>query len=173
MIFFLCCGNILAYTHLSNEYLIMFGNSKSKIAELTTSYNNSIISNSVVLDGNIVSLGTIRFDGKMTGRIICKDKVIIGPEAVVKGDIIAQHVEIGGTVIGTVEATETLVLKANCDIKGDLISKKLIIEDNAKFDGNCKMSNLQYPESLEEIDRIISDKSEQLLLNNDRTTVME
>ena len=151
----------------------MFGNSKSKIAELTTSYNNSIISNSVVLDGNIVSLGTIRFDGKMTGRIICKDKVIIGPEAVVKGDIIAQHVEIGGTVIGTVEATETLVLKANCDIKGDLISKKLIIEDNAKFDGNCKMSNLQYPESLEEIDRIISDKSEQLLLNNDRTTVME
>ncbi len=147
----------------------MFGN-KNKEKEgdkqlRSAVHNNSVVSNGVVLDGNLISLGAFRFDGRMTGRIICQDKVVIGQDGVVKGDIIAQHVDVYGTIIGTIEVTGILTLKTNCNVKGDMSAQKIVMEEGSAFDGNCKMHNLQYPEALKEIDKMISDGTDNVLID--------
>jgi len=59
------------------------------------------------------------------------------------GEIIANIVTIGGNVVGTVNAKDKLVLETKCVLKGDIITKVLVIEAGAKFDGKSNMGDVR------------------------------
>ena len=59
--------------------------------------------------------------------------------AFVKGDIIGQNVDFLGTIKGDFYVKDTLSLKGGCVVDGDLHIKRLQVELDAKFNGNCKM----------------------------------
>ena len=90
--------------------------------------------------GDIDSDGDIRMDGVMEGRLNCKGRVVIGPEARIKGTINAQNAEILGSVEGEINVIDLLSLKATAMIIGNLIMGKFIVEPGASFTGNCKMN---------------------------------
>jgi len=90
--------------------------------------------------GDIDSDGDIRMDGVMEGRLNCKGRVVIGPEARIKGTINASNAEILGSVEGEIIVTDLLSLKATALITGDLIMGKFMVEPGARFSGNCKMN---------------------------------
>ena len=90
--------------------------------------------------GNIDSEGDIRLDGILEGYLNCKGRVVIGPEAKIKGTIYARNVEVLGNVEGEITAIDLLSLKATAFITGDLIMGKFSVEPGARFTGNCKMS---------------------------------
>jgi len=90
--------------------------------------------------GTIESDGDIRLDGVLEGKLICKGRVVIGPEAHIQGTIYARNAEIFGNVEGEITVIEVLSLKANSLIAGDLIMGKFSVEPGARFTGNCKMS---------------------------------
>lgn len=90
--------------------------------------------------GDIESDGDIRMDGVMEGRLNCKGRVVIGPEARIKGTINAQNAEILGNVEGEINVIDLLSLKATALIIGDLIMGKFMVEPGASFTGNCKMN---------------------------------
>lgn len=90
--------------------------------------------------GDIDSDGDIRMDGVMEGRLNCKGRVVIGPEARIKGTINAQNAEILGNVEGEINVIDLLSLKGTALIIGDLIMGKLMVEPGASFTGNCKMN---------------------------------
>ena len=89
--------------------------------------------------GNINSDGDIRMDGVLEGNINCKGRVVVGPEAKIKGIIYARNAEILGTVEGEITVTDLLSLKGTAVIIGDLIMGKFSVEPGARFTGNCKM----------------------------------
>jgi cytoskeletal protein CcmA (bactofilin family) len=91
--------------------------------------------------GNIESDGDIRMDGVMEGKLNCKGRVVIGPEARIKGIINARNAEILGNVEGEIIVIDLLSLKATAVITGDLIMGKFSVEPGARFTGNCKMNN--------------------------------
>ncbi|NLE62438.1 MAG: polymer-forming cytoskeletal protein, partial [Bacteroidales bacterium] len=47
-----------------------------------------------------------------------------------------------GIVKGNIETSETLTLKASSNVMGDLMVKRLCIEPDAEFTGNCKMHKI-------------------------------
>jgi len=89
--------------------------------------------------GNIDSDGDIRMDGEMEGKLNCKGRVVIGPDAHVKGTIYASNAEILGFVEGEITVIELLSLKSTAVITGDLLMGKFSVEPGARFTGNCRM----------------------------------
>ena len=90
--------------------------------------------------GNIDSDGDIRMDGVMEGKLNCKGRVVIGPDARIIGTINASNAEILGYVEGEIFVSDLLSLKSTAVITGDLIMGKFSVEPGARFTGNCKMN---------------------------------
>ena len=103
----------------------------------------TIISNGVKIEGKVTSTGSIRVDGTLKGDLNAKGNVSVGEQGNINGEIVANIVTIGGKVLGTVNAKEKLVLETKCVLKGDIITKVLVIEAGAKFDGKSNMGDVQ------------------------------
>lgn len=99
----------------------------------------SRISAGTVFKGEITSPNDIRVDGIFEGRICSKGRVVVGEKATVKGDIICMNVDFCGTMKGNFYVKETLSLKSGCVVDGDLHVKRLQVELDARFNGNCRM----------------------------------
>ncbi|WP_339044734.1 polymer-forming cytoskeletal protein [Cardinium endosymbiont of Tipula unca] len=87
----------------------------------------------------------MRIEGKVTGGIQTKAKVVLSHTAQIQGNILAQNAEIGGEVKGTIAVAELLVLKSTAVVWGDIVASKLVFEEGACFDGKCKMGKENKP----------------------------
>ncbi|MCP4460041.1 MAG: polymer-forming cytoskeletal protein [Cytophagales bacterium] len=116
----------------------MFNKTEKKVAAEEVS-NSNIIGKGTTLTGDLETFGNLRVEGKLKGNIKSKSKIAFGQSSEVDGNVHAQNAEIAGHVSGTVEISETLVLKASAVIDGDIVTNKLLVESGATFNGSCKM----------------------------------
>ena len=93
------------------------------------------------ITGNIDSDGDIRIDGILDGILRCKGRVVLGPDARIKGEIHSNTAEIAGTVDGEITVSDLLSLKSTAIINGDLIMGRFSVEPGARFSGICKMNS--------------------------------
>ncbi|WP_419241661.1 bactofilin family protein [Cardinium endosymbiont of Nabis limbatus] len=114
----------------------MFNNKIKSTNPVTIS---NIIGQGSHLEGNITTTGNLRIEGKVTGAIKTKAKVVLSHTAQIEGNIAAHNAEIGGEVKGIIEVVELLVLKSTATVWGDIVANKLVFEEGACFDGKCKM----------------------------------
>lgn len=84
--------------------------------------------------GDITTQGTFRVDGRFDGNIAA-DWVVVGEGGVVKGDITAKTVVVGGKVEGNVTTEELLEVKHNGALRGDIKTKILSIAEGGVFEG--------------------------------------
>jgi cytoskeletal protein CcmA (bactofilin family) len=84
--------------------------------------------------GDVTVSGTLRIDGKMTGNITA-GWIIVGEKALVKGNLFATGIIVGGRVEGTVKADDLVELKPTAHLAGDIYSKKLAIAEGGLFTG--------------------------------------
>jgi cytoskeletal protein CcmA (bactofilin family) len=114
---------------------------KSTSYEGTRSDEATVISKGVKIEGKLSCSGNIRLDGEVQGDISSEGVVIIGENGKVNGQINADSITIGGRVAGTVRAKDKAVLEAKANLKGDIITKILMVEAGAIFNGNTKMGD--------------------------------
>lgn len=100
----------------------------------------TIISTGVMLEGKISSNGNVRIDGSVKGDIYAKGNVTIGSQGDVTGEMHAQVITLGGKVNGSVIANEKITLEQTAFLKGDLVTKILVVEEGAVFEGSSSMS---------------------------------
>ncbi|MCP3658827.1 MAG: polymer-forming cytoskeletal protein [Bacteroidetes bacterium] len=117
----------------------MFSGSKNNMPESTNSSN--IIGKETIIEGNITTSGNVRVEGKLIGNLTTKSKAVLGNDSRLEGKIVAQNAEIAGTLEGVIEVTELLILKPTAIVNGDIITKKLVFEKDAKFNGKCIMNS--------------------------------
>ncbi len=98
----------------------------------------TIISNDIHMLGNIISEGTLDVDGHIDGNIKCRS-ITIRKNGVIKGDVIADAIQVYGKVEGVLKAKE-VNLYASCHVEGVIIHETLTIEDGAFVDGQFKRS---------------------------------
>ncbi|MDP4114611.1 MAG: polymer-forming cytoskeletal protein [Bacteroidota bacterium] len=103
----------------------------------------SIISAGVVIEGKLSSSGNIRIDGRIKGDVIVTGNVTVGETGEVDGQVHGDVVTLGGKVNGTVNAKERLVLEAKANLKGDILTKILVVEAGAIFEGKSNMGSLK------------------------------
>lgn len=99
----------------------------------------SRISTSTTIKGEVNSQSDIRIDGNIEGKITSCGRVVVGENAVIKGDIVCENVDFWGTIEGNLYVKDTLTLKDTSKVKGNLNTRRLVVELGASFDGNCKM----------------------------------
>ena len=113
--------------------------------ELTNAEDVSILSSGVKIEGKLFSDGNVRIDGTLTGDVTVNGNLTLGDSAQLKGNIKANNVSVSGKVEGTIIASDKLILESKSALKGDLITKILVIEEGAKFDGNSSMGGNSKP----------------------------
>ncbi len=101
----------------------------------------TIISAGVYIEGKVTSNGNVRIDGRLNGDMTAEGNVTVGEGGEVNGEIKAEVINVGGTVNGSLNAREKVVLEAKSNLKGDLITKILVIEAGAMFDGKSSMGS--------------------------------
>lgn len=92
------------------------------------------------ITGDIISEGSVRIDGRISGSIRSKGDVIIGDNAVVDADIEAIYCEISGKVNGSVHSDTQLKIFKSGTLRGDIIVSSFTIEEGGIFQGNCDIN---------------------------------
>ena len=112
----------------------------SEIPPIRSAESINTLTSDVELDGEIHSKGTLIFDGRLNGGIHAAAELVVGANARIKGEIHAGAVTIYGQIIGNVTATERILAKSGAEVQGDLISKRLSMEEGVIFVGSSKIS---------------------------------
>lgn len=125
----------------------MFKNTKTKespakfntfIPSTNSSSHNSLVGGTVI-EGTVRSESDIRIDGTIKGKLHCKAKVIIGPGGVVEGEVTCANSVIEGKFDGKLNVSGLLHVKETALVEGEIITNKLIVQEGATFNVNCKM----------------------------------
>lgn len=95
--------------------------------------------------GTVIADTDFRIDGTIEGDLTCKGKVVIGEKGFLKGNAVCQNAEIQGTLDGKIDVASTLNLRATANVRGEVKTKVLIVEPNAKFNGTCQMGTTPEP----------------------------
>lgn len=96
----------------------------------------SIIATDMQIKGELKSHGELHIEGVVEGDIDVR-KLVVGIDAVVRGQINADSVRICGTVNGKITARE-VTLANTARMQGDIHHEILSIESGAKLEGMVK-----------------------------------
>lgn len=99
----------------------------------------SVVSSDMNILGNIISEGTIDFDGIIDGNIRC-GTLVLRQHGRVNGEVHAETVQIYGKVKGLIKA-KAVHLYSACSVEGVIMHETIAIEDGATIDGKFKRTN--------------------------------
>jgi len=110
----------------------MFGKDMEKL--------KSFLGTQSELQGDLKIKGILRLDGIVSGRIQA-DQVILSETALIKGEIVAKRIIVGGKVEGTLRASDLLEIGKKGKVQGEIFAKKLLIIEGGEFNGQIDMSS--------------------------------
>jgi cytoskeletal protein CcmA (bactofilin family) len=109
--------------------------SESSLSE-PARHQRAYIGKGIVVKGDICGTEDLHVDGEVVGRIDLADhEIVLGADARVKADLTAKTITIGGTVVGSVIATERAAITETGCVEGDLRAPRVEMADGAVFGG--------------------------------------
>lgn len=93
----------------------------------------SVLGRDLAITGNISASADLHVDGKVEGDITCAS-LVQGESSEIAGNVSAETARLSGTVRGSINARELVVLKT-ARIHGDVHYDALTIEQGAQVDG--------------------------------------
>jgi cytoskeletal protein CcmA (bactofilin family) len=100
----------------------------------------TIIGTNTVVDGPIHVNGDIIVGGTVKNNIEAKGIVRIPEGGVVDGFVTAKEVHLNGKVTKGIRAEEKIILGVKSEFSGDLVTKKLIVEEGAQISGKMQVN---------------------------------
>jgi cytoskeletal protein CcmA (bactofilin family) len=91
--------------------------------------------------GELRFRNTFRVDGRVKGRIVSENNLIVGETGDVEAEIDCGVISIRGKVVGQVRARQSIELLSGSQVFGTLSTPKLSVEEGALFQGDCDMKN--------------------------------
>jgi cytoskeletal protein CcmA (bactofilin family) len=85
--------------------------------------------------------GTVHVNGEFRGEIRSEDTLVVGEGAHVEGEIRVGTAIVTGEVVGTIQASEVVELRAPARVKGTIITPALIVERGVLVDGSTRMAD--------------------------------
>jgi len=93
------------------------------------------------IKGTVISGEDLYFDGEVDGSVQAdRSTVTVGPNARLTAGINARKVVIEGSVVGTIEASESIELRTTGNLVGNITTPRIVIEDGAYFKGSVDIS---------------------------------
>ena len=99
----------------------------------------SVLSSDLAILGNLISDGAVDIDGYVEGNVQCAS-ASIHKNGRVKGDVVAESIQIYGKVEGLIKARSVQLFKG-CHVEGVIMHESITIEDGAFVDGRFKRTD--------------------------------
>jgi cytoskeletal protein CcmA (bactofilin family) len=99
------------------------------------------VGKAVVFQGILTSSEDLTLDGSVDGTIkIPAHALTLGPDSQVRADIDARSVTIHGRVVGTIIASERVIVYASGSVEGDITAPRVAIAEGAVVQGHVETS---------------------------------
>ena len=99
----------------------------------------SRLGKSISIKGELRSEESVILEGRIEGAVFCeKDSVVLTESCDMKGDVIANDITVFGRVAGKLVAADYVDLRPDAAVTGQILSKRLILEDGARFQGRVE-----------------------------------
>ncbi len=95
------------------------------------------------LIGELITDSSIRIDGEVEGNITCAGKVLLGENALIKGNLICNEADVEGRITGDLKVEALLTLREKSKVEGNINTNKIEIHQGAIFLGNCSMGGVK------------------------------
>jgi cytoskeletal protein CcmA (bactofilin family) len=106
------------------------------------------IGKSLFVTGKIVSTEDLTIHGGVEGTIELGDhSLTIGDGATIKSDLVAQTINISGTVTGNVMATIKVDVRASASVTGDITTPLITVADGAVIIGSVDATGKEKPKA--------------------------
>src|SRR5215831_11018717 len=100
------------------------------------SEQGAAIGKSLVIKGEVSGSESLYIDGKVEGSInLSGNRVTIGRNGQVSATINAREVVVQGKIVGNVNASDRLNVRAEGSLTGDVVAQRISVEDGAFFKG--------------------------------------
>ena len=116
----------------------------SRRNDYSEDYPESVVGQSVRIEGDLISEGDLQVEGTVTGRVNTTRNLTVGETARIQADIQAQNATVAGVVEGNIKVEDTLVIEETGKVLGNIYCRKLGVREGAYFGGQCSMEE---PES--------------------------
>ncbi len=113
----------------------------AKLEQTTGEAAISLIAPGTKIVGDCETDGTIRVEGQVEGTLKAGKSIVVGRSGEVVGDIITQDCVVSGRVSGNVTAESRLELQSTCDIQGEIRSRRVQLDEGARFNGQVHMED--------------------------------
>jgi cytoskeletal protein CcmA (bactofilin family) len=101
--------------------------------------------------GTMVCDGSVRIDGVCEeGSIRTVGNIVVGPEAKVGADLIAENVSVSGAVTGKITASGRLEILSTGKVWGDVNVGSFLLDEDGYFKGQLAMKDGPDPPSFEQ-----------------------
>lgn len=117
--------------------------SESADQDNTSGELNAFLGTGTRFTGHLSFEGSVRIDGHFLGTINASGTLILGREALVKGEVEVASLNSNGTFIGTVRATRHAHLHECAVFDGHIITPELGMDQGAVLNGSIEMPNNQ------------------------------
>jgi cytoskeletal protein CcmA (bactofilin family) len=100
---------------------------------------DSLVGSTTRIEGNLFFSGGLRVDGVIRGNVAAlpdqPGTLVVSEHARIDGEVQATHIVVNGTIIGAVNASESLELQAGSRVKGDVHYKSIEMQQGAVVEG--------------------------------------
>lgn len=101
--------------------------------------------------GRLVCDGSVRIDGICEeGVIETLGNIVVGPQAKVAANLIAENVSVSGAVTGDIKASGRLEILSTGKVWGDVDVGSFLLDDEGYFRGRLAMKETHDPPQVEE-----------------------
>ena len=101
---------------------------------------DTIIGEGTRILGTLHCKTLLRVDGVIEGDVISDSKVVVSEKGLIKGNISAENFTLGGELTGNAKVRGKAEILSTGKLYGDILTKTLIMDESAVFDGKCSMT---------------------------------
>lgn len=118
----------------------MFGKEREDKINLANYTVTTIVGGDTVVEGTIITKSSVRIDGTLIGGVSAEGVVILTKQGKIHGNVMAENIIVAGVVEGNMQIRDKVDVEPTGEIYGDITTKKLLIDEESIFQGNCYMN---------------------------------
>jgi cytoskeletal protein CcmA (bactofilin family) len=138
-------GNRIPASLPSTDRTLATARAPNGAAAQSGSATQSVIDSWLTITGTLESEGDVRVEGQIKGDIRCAH-LVVGKDAKVNGDIVAEEAVVRGKVKGSIRANRVILQDSAC-VESDIYHRTLSIDEGACFDGQSCHRQQPFQES--------------------------
>jgi cytoskeletal protein CcmA (bactofilin family) len=100
----------------------------------------AVIGPSIHIDGDVRGEEDLLIDGEVSGTVQLKNNSLtVGPNGKVRADVYAHSIYVDGYLEGDLYGSERVNIRKSAQVRGNITSPRVSLEDGAKFKGSIEM----------------------------------